>query len=174
MAILQASQVADFAIAAVPDGVHTTTLRPLCQMKRAGVQVNKALINALNASHYTVVIEGTLPSLNQYVDACRRNRYAGAKMKQAAENIICAFIKNQLGGVTIDSPVAVSIAWYEPNRKKDPDNVAFAKKFLLDSLVQCGVLKNDSQQYIVRLSDSFYVDKNNPRIEVTLREVKSD
>ena len=36
----------------------------------------------------TVMIHGKLPSLNEYIDACRRNRYQAAKMKRDAEELI--------------------------------------------------------------------------------------
>ena len=58
------------------------------------------------------------------------------------------------------------------NRKRDLDNIsAFAHKVIQDGLVQCGLLANDGWKNIVGYSDDFYVDKDNPRIEVTIREV---
>ena len=60
--------------------------------------------------------------------------------------------------------------WVVPNKRTDRDNVAFAKKFVQDALVQCGVLKDDGWKYVVGFSDKFDVDKKNPRIEVLIRE----
>jgi hypothetical protein len=39
--------------------------------------------------------------------------------------------------------------FHEANRKRDVDNVESAKKYLMDSLVKCGVLQGDSQRYVV-------------------------
>lgn len=49
--------------------------------------------------------------------------------------------------------------------------MAFAKKFVQDALVQCGVLKDDGWKYVVGFSDRFEVDKENPRIEVLIKEI---
>ena len=50
-----------------------------------------------------------------------------------------------------DSPVTVRFTWVEGNRRRDIDNVAFAKKFVLDGLVQAGVIGNDTPQYVTCL-----------------------
>lgn len=61
------------------------------------------------------------------------------------------------------------ITWIEENRRRDMDNVAFAKKFILDGLVRAGVIRDDTPRYIAGLSDRFAYDKQNPRIEVEVR-----
>lgn len=67
------------------------------------------------------------------------------------------------------TPVKLHYTFYEPNRRRDKDNIAAtAHKFIQDALVQCGVLPNDSWADIEGFSDSFFIDKNNPRIEVTI------
>ena len=43
----------------------------------------------------TLVINGQLDSLNEYTRACRRNRYAGAKMKADNEAIISLYIADE-------------------------------------------------------------------------------
>lgn len=44
----------------------------------------------------TLTINGQLDSLNEYTRACRRNRYAGAKMKADNEAIISLYIGMQM------------------------------------------------------------------------------
>lgn len=63
--------------------------------------------------------------------------------------------------------------WVEKNKRRDLDNITFGRKIIQDSLVQCGVLKNDGWKYVVGFSDKFEVDKMNPRIEVLIKEVES-
>lgn len=112
-------------------------------------------------------ILGRLPSLNEYTKANRTNIYVGAKMKKDAQ----AQIKQGLQGVTrreVLTPCQVRFKWYEPNEKRDLDNVAFAKKFILDALVEEGILPNDSPKYVRGFQDLFFVDKVNPRIEVEI------
>jgi len=49
-------------------------------------------------------------------------------------------------------------------------NIAFAKKFIQDSLVQMGVLENDGWKHIEYFTDSFAVDPKNPRVEVVIED----
>ena len=92
---------------------------------------------------YKLVIQGRLCSLNEYIKAERSNRYKGAKIKRDNEKIIAAAIKQQLFGVKIDNAVHMDYLWVVPDKRTDRDNIVFARKFIQDSLVQCGVLKDD-------------------------------
>lgn len=76
-------------------------------------------------------------------------------------------INTQLKGIHFDAPVKLAFRWYEPNKKRDLDNIAFAKKFILDALVQNGVIKTDGWKGVTGFTDSFFVD-NAPRIEVDI------
>lgn len=42
---------------------------------------------------------------------------------------------------------------------------------IYDALVQAKVLKNDGWKNIIRFSDDFYLDPDNPRIEVDIEEI---
>ena len=116
----------------------------------------------------TLVIKGTLVNLNDYTKACRTNRFCGAEMKEKTEAIITKHIKEQLDGVYFDKPVRLSFGWYEPNRKRDLDNICFAKKFILDALVKNGVLVNDGWRWVKGFTDEFFIDKDFPRVEVDI------
>ena len=118
----------------------------------------------------TLTIDGQLPNLNDYTLACRSHRQAGAKMKKDAERLISVYILQQLKGVAFKNPVRLSFRWYEPNRKRDLDNVCFAKKFILDALVSNGIIVADGWKGVVGFTDQFFVDKENPRIEVEIEE----
>lgn len=121
---------------------------------------------------YKLVIQGRLCSLNEYIKAERSNRYKGAKIKRDNEKIIAAAIKQQLFGVKIDNAVHMDYLWVVPDKRTDRDNIVFARKFIQDSLVQCGVLKDDGWKHVVGFSDRFEVDRENPRIEVLIKEIK--
>lgn len=117
-------------------------------------------------------IRGQLSGLNEYTRACRTNRYAGAKMKEANEQRVIAAVLEQCADTKkITKKVHITYKWYEKNKRRDLDNVAFAKKFIQDALVKCGMLQGDNWQYITGFTDEFYVDKKNPRIEVVISEV---
>ena len=74
-------------------------------------------------------------------------------------------------GVKLEKPVFMEYLWVEPNRRRDLDNISsFGRKVIQDALVDTGVLKNDGWKHVVGFSDKFDVDKENPRIEVLIRE----
>lgn len=113
-------------------------------------------------------IPGELTDLNTYVNAERSNKYAGAKIKENNTNVCTLYAKRL---PTITEQVEINITWYCESQKKDPDNISFGKKFLIDGLVKAGVLKNDGWKQIKGFTDKFVLDRNNPRIEVEIMEV---
>lgn len=92
-------------------------------------------------------------------------------MKKQAEKIIQIYIMQQLKEVHFDGTVELAFRWYEPNKKRDLDNICFAKKFILDALVNNKIIVADSWRGVVGFTDKFFVDSNNPRIEVDIRRV---
>lgn len=115
------------------------------------------------------VILGKLPGLNEYTAANRTNPYKGGKMKKDGEQIVIWSIRQQMKGLHIDKPVRLHYHFFEPNRRRDLDNIsAFSHKVIQDALVKCGVLQNDGWKEIIGYTDNFSCDKNNPRIEVIL------
>ena len=121
---------------------------------------------------YKFTIPGRLDGLNEYTSANRTNPYKGGKMKHDNENTVIWAIRSQLRGIHINNPVMLKYDFYEPNKKRDLDNISsFAHKVIQDSLVKTEVLKNDGWNEIVGFLDQFYLDKKYPRIEVTIVEV---
>lgn len=118
-------------------------------------------------------IYGRLSGLNEYTLKCRSNKYAGAKMKEANEQQVASAILSDriIWGMVFSGKVHITFKWYEKNKRRDLDNIAFAKKFIQDALVKGGILQGDGWQHIVGFSDEFYIDKDNPRIEVIINEV---
>lgn len=122
---------------------------------------------------YLLTIPGTLNNLNDYIAAERTNRHKGASMKRVNGNIVSVAIRQCLMGVRIDKPVFMEYLWAEPNRRRDKDNISsFGRKVIQDALVQCGVLQDDGWKHVIGFSDRFEVDKENPRIEVLIREAE--
>lgn len=122
---------------------------------------------------HVLIIEGKLPSLNEHIYANRSNRYVGAKLKKDTQRYISAFILQQLKGISFDNPVEINFKWYEPNRKRDLDNICASKKQILDALVSMKVIQTDSWRGVVGFTDKFYIDKDNPRIEVEIGEANA-
>lgn len=120
--------------------------------------------------NYKFEISRRLPSLNEYTKACRANRYIGAKMKEETETDIWVDIKQQLKNTKINSAVKINFIWIEENKKRDLDNICFAKKFILDALVKANVLTNDTQNYVTGFSDTFLYEKQS-KVIVEIEEV---
>ena len=92
---------------------------------------------------YKFTIKGTLPGLNELIEAERRNRYEGARMKKQCETVV-AHSARQLGNVVVTQPVHMVYHWHEKNRRRDKDNIsAFGRKVIQDALVKAGYLLND-------------------------------
>lgn len=108
------------------------------------------------------VIKYKLPSLNDYTAACRSNKYVGAKFKADVEELIGWSIRQALTAKTLYKPkaaVMVRFEWHEKTKKRDADNIASAKKFILDALVNMRVLENDSRKFVKGFYDAVIDDK---------------
>lgn len=116
-------------------------------------------------------IPDKLPGLNEYIDACRRNRHAGANFKQRDQDYVAWWIRQEIKGYKIKVPVSMVYRWYEKDRRRDLDNISsYGRKVIQDALVQCKILPDDGWKYITGFKDEFYVDRKYPRIEVELWE----
>lgn len=117
----------------------------------------------------TFTIPGELPSLNEYIHAINRNRHIGNKMKQDTQESIQWAIRAQIARrYEITHPVQIRFLWASRTAKKDIDNVAFAKKFILDAMVTMGILPNDTRKWVKGFKDEFVIDRKNPRTEVEI------
>lgn len=92
-----------------------------------------------------------MPSLNDYVNMCRRSRYESAEYKKKLERELLKYITIP----RIEKPVKIHFTWVEANKRRDLDNIAFAKKFILDAMVKGGYLKDDNRKCVTGFSDSF-------------------
>lgn len=122
--------------------------------------------------HYILMVKGKLNNMNDYIRALNTNRYKGADMKKDNESRVMQAIYEQFGRLRITRKVRMHYRWYEPDKRRDLDNVsAFGRKCIQDALVDTKVLQDDGWKNIVGFTDEFYVDKKNPRIEVDIEEV---
>jgi Holliday junction resolvase RusA-like endonuclease len=68
----------------------------------------------------------------------------------------------------------LAFRWYEPNKKRDLDNICFAKKFILDALVSNEIIVADGWRCVKGFTDNFFIDKEKPRIEVDIEKVGAE
>lgn len=115
-------------------------------------------------------IEGRLPGINEYVLAERGNKYNGAKLKKTAQRAVEYYIQ-AARLPRVRTPIRLVYTFFEKDRRRDKDNIAgFAHKVIQDALVQQHIIDDDGWREIAGWTDAFAVDKDRPRIEVTLIE----
>lgn len=93
-----------------------------------------------------------LPSLNDYTRVCRANKQYANKFKQSYEQQIGLYLAKM---PKYEKPVRIIFTWIETNKRRDLDNIAFAKKFILDAMVKYGKLKDDNRKCVTGFEDRF-------------------
>lgn len=85
-------------------------------------------------------------------------------------------IESQLKkGLVIETPVTVTYKLYkESARKSDKMNfISITSKFLLDALVELGVIEDDNDDFIKdEIILPTEIDRENPRVEVIIKTIK--
>ena len=105
-----------------------------------------------------------LPSLNDYINVCRTNKYKAAQYKADIEQEIGLYLMKMPKWT---SPIKIHFHWIEGNKKRDLDNICFAKKFILDAMQKYGKLENDNRKHVTAFTDSFeYGDVTKVILEV--------
>lgn len=104
------------------------------------------------------------PGMNDFEGAMR---WKYRRAKEAAHEVVSFAIKQ--AKVKPVAVVYLHFVWQEKNKKRDPDNFSsMGRKWILDSLVNCGVLVNDGWEQVAGWSDAWIVDKERPGVLVTL------
>lgn len=105
--------------------------------------------------------------LNDYTLACRKNKFAGANLKKQTQAAISPYIAKL---PQIKKPVGIHFLWQEADRRRDPDNLAFAQKFILDEMVKQQRIPNDTGRWIRGLYHDFAYGKDY-KVTLTITEV---
>lgn len=101
-------------------------------------------------------IHDRFPTLNEYIDCERGSTIAAAAMKKkCTEQVKAQCLSQQIQPV--NGKADLLFEWHSSTRH-DPDNVAFAKKFILDGLQLAGVLENDNRKFIGTMADEIIQD----------------
>lgn len=115
-----------------------------------------------------IKIDYQFTTLNEYINAERTNKFKASAIKKKETDII----RNFVTGNKVDKyPIKITFYWHLKDKRKDLDNIAFAKKFILDGLVKYGVLKNDGLNYIQGLKDIPIFDTKQEYVEIEIKEV---
>lgn len=119
-------------------------------------------------------VSGPLPGMNEIIAAAKGFKGRGfgyAKMKREWTDAV------QMLATVARLPAVkrarFTFRWVEKDRRRNPDNVASAKKLILDGLVKARVLANDGWSEVAGWTDTFEVGAK-PGVEVTLIEARVD
>lgn len=69
-------------------------------------------------------------------------------------------------------PVKIKMRFFEPNARRDRDNVSSGgAKIILDAMKHLGVIVDDSRRWVQDIQhDTTMIDRRNPRVEVDIIE----
>ena len=119
----------------------------------------------------TLVIPGKLPGLNEIINSSKigRGRFnAYGRLKKKWSGIIAIYARMS-GLAPIHSPAQFVFTWTEPNRRRDPDNIASGgRKLILDTLVELGILDGDGWKHVAGWFDNFEIDKKHEGVKVEI------
>jgi Holliday junction resolvase RusA-like endonuclease len=88
-----------------------------------------------------LILEFGLPGLNEIIKAAK----TPTRGKRAYHGVVYAAMKKKY----------TQMVEAEGGRARDPDNIRVGAKFVLDAMVNQGVIKDDSMKYVKILRDSF-------------------
>ena len=120
-----------------------------------------------------LIVHGQLPGRNEWIKADRRHWAAGGKLKKQATELVAweAAIQH----IKPVEKCHITIQCFEPDMKRDSDNVVSgAIKPILDGLKLARIIKDDSRKYVNISTLPVELDRENPRIEVLIKEKCND
>lgn len=122
-------------------------------------------------STQTLFIPGPLPGLNEILAAAKEGRgkhNSYGRMKEKWDKRIVGHIRIQ--GIKPISNGRFGFLWIEKERRRDPDNIAAGKKFILDALVTAGVLPSDGPKNVLGfIGDDFKIAEGEQRPGVIVK-----
>ena len=117
---------------------------------------------------YNFFIPGRFPGLNEIIGEARKHKMASATQKKRYTNLVADVVRltfRKYG--SIQGKVWISFIWVEKDKRRDPDNFVVAKKYIIDGLVEAGLLKGDGWKHIAGLTDTWEVGEPGVWVSVT-------
>jgi Holliday junction resolvase RusA-like endonuclease len=105
--------------------------------------------------------------MNEIVELSKQHWSKYSKLKEQYTQLV-ALSAHKLPELP---PADYTITWYCKNKRQDKDNIMAGQKFIFDGLMAARKLKNDGWKQVRDVTHRFEVDKDNPRVEVEIKEV---
>lgn len=124
-------------------------------------------------NEYKFKIDTKLPSLNEYINACRTSPRKGNEMKQETDWLCLVYIR-RAKIPAIKKPVHIHFEWHEKTERRDLDGITgFGHKTILDALVKGKCLQDDRPKFVKGLSDAFVMKQDKTDfVIVTITELE--
>jgi len=117
-------------------------------------------------------IQYKLPSLNEVTRQNRTHWSIGYRSKRSIEQIIGWAILQARIKPVVSYPVIINITYYEPNKRRDIDNIESSQKFILDALQKYNILKNDNPKYVAQINKRVEYGVKQHKVIVEIVEVE--
>lgn len=127
---------------------------------------------------FKITIIGFDSGLNELLNGVRydyRTKRVVNPVKNANDKLMVDQIRfaKELRGITLNPPIELHYHIYAKDKRRDRMNIgSAADKSFEDALQKCGKISNDGWNEIVNITFEFDIDKQNPRVEVTINEIK--
>uniref|UniRef100_A0A6M3KT08 Uncharacterized protein n=1 Tax=viral metagenome TaxID=1070528 RepID=A0A6M3KT08_9ZZZZ len=88
---------------------------------------------------------------------------AAKKQREFVRHAIVTLVLGSFNKVSIKP-----IFFHKVNRRRDEDNAVGSLKSAYDGIVDSGLIKDDSPEYMIRENPEFRIDKQIPRVELRI------
>jgi len=115
----------------------------------------------------TLKIKGKLVSLNDYINAERRNRFIAAKIKKT--ETVRVYWECKAQKIKPMEKIDEAFFFYTHDSKRgDYDGFEFYQKFIWDGLKEAGIIENDTQRFTPAIRHHSHMIGSFNGLEVTL------
>lgn len=111
-----------------------------------------------------------LTDLNTYVNAERRNRFIGAKIKKDMTEL-CMWLMRGKG--KFSKITKIEFYWVHGSKRKDFDNVEFSQKWIRDGMVKAGLIPNDGWLHFPPETHHYHEVGDKPGVMVSFEGIKA-
>lgn len=119
----------------------------------------------LEIEYIKITLKGIEYDWNKVLGLMGKSPFKHAAWKKKQESLIASQL---LTVPRIDFRGKYVYNWHEPNKRKDPGNIAGSEKLIADALQKSGIIENDGWGQISGIEHKFFIDKENPRLELEI------
>lgn len=132
----------------------------------------------MNRCDHVINIGGSFPSTNDIIRSSKSHPLSYGVMKEKYCDIAKVAIREQMQNAQLPlTRIEIVFVWYEVRKfARDPDNIQGGDKFIMDALVEEGVINDDSLNEIAGIRNHFVLidgkNVNDRSVRVGIKEVE--